>query len=96
MRTERPSDDLQDHKLVPIPWRKNVIQPPGRKLRFGIIGIDDGLVTVHPPVERALNMTKQALEKQGHEVFTWSAAEDHPVIVKVRSYSIDNLQSSSD
>ncbi|KAK5216376.1 hypothetical protein LTR72_010549 [Exophiala xenobiotica] len=71
-----------DHKLVPIPWRKNVIQPPGRKLRFGIIGIDDGLVTVHPPVERALKMTKQALEKQGHEVFTWSAAEDHPVIVK--------------
>ncbi|KIW21475.1 hypothetical protein PV08_02055 [Exophiala spinifera] len=71
-----------DHKVVPIPWRKNVIQPPGRKLRIGIIGIDDGLTTVHPPVERALNMTRAALEKAGHEVFTWSASEDHPVIAK--------------
>jgi hypothetical protein len=39
-------------------------------------------------------MTKQALKKQGHEVFTWSAAEDHPVIVKVMSLliRINNLQ----
>ena len=71
-----------DHKCLPIPWRNNVIQPPGRKLRFGLIGIDDGLVTVHPPVERALNMTKTALERQGHEVIPWST-EDHEAIVKV-------------
>jgi amidase len=71
-----------DHKCVPIPWRKNVIQPAGRKLRLGLIGADDGLVTVHPPVERALNMTKAALEKQGHEVVMWST-EDHEALVKV-------------
>lgn len=71
-----------DHKCLPIPWRKNVIQPPGRKLRFGLIGIDDGLVTVHPPVERALNMTRAALERGGHEVIPWST-EDHEALVKV-------------
>src|ERR1700754_2306452 len=62
-----------DHKCLPIPWRINVVQPPGRKLRFGLIGIGDGLVTVHPSVERALNMTKTALERQGHVVvIPWS------------------------
>lgn len=76
----RPWD--YDHKALPIPWRKNVIQPPGRKLRFGIIGVDDGLVHCHPPVERALNITKSALEKQGHEVIPWSP-EGHEVIIKV-------------
>jgi amidase len=71
-----------DHKCLPIPWRKNVIQPPGRKLRFGLIGDNDGLVHVHPPVERALNMTKVALEAQGHEIIPWST-QDHEAIVKV-------------
>lgn len=79
-----------DHKALPIPWRKNVIQPPGRKLRFGIIGIDDGLVTVHPPVERALNITKAALEKQGHEVFDW-LPQDHEALIKVRQSGRDNV-----
>ena len=74
-----------DHKCLPIPWRKNVIQPPGRKLRFGWIGVEDSLVHCHPPVERALNLTKAALEKQGHEVITWST-EDHEAIVKVGSH----------
>jgi amidase len=75
-----------DHKCVPIPWRKNVIQPPGRKLRLGMIGNNDGLVHVHPPIERALQMTKEALEMQGHEVVPWST-EDHEALVKVRKRS---------
>ena len=71
-----------DHKVLPIPWRKNVIQPPSRKLRFGLIGNHDGLVHCHPPVERALGTVKKALENQGHEVVDWST-EDHDVITKV-------------
>jgi len=70
-----------DHKCVPIPWRKNII-PPGRKLRFGLVGSDDGMVTCHPPVERALNMVKKALEGQGHEVVPWPT-DDHKPIVEV-------------
>lgn len=61
-----------DHKCLPIPWRKNVIQPQGRKLRLGLIGANDGYVTVHPPVERALQIVRKVLEDQGHEVIDWS------------------------
>ena len=70
-----------DHKCLPIPWRKNVIQPKGRKLRLGLVGADDGLVTCHPPVERALGIVRRAVEKQGHEIVPWSTS-DHPDLVK--------------
>lgn len=61
----------RDPKCLPIPWRMNVLQPKGRKLRVGFVGRDDGYVTCHPPVERALNVTRRALEEAGHEVIDW-------------------------
>lgn len=70
-----------DHKCLPIPWRKNVIQPKGRKLRLGFIGAHDGLVHVHPPVLRALNTTQKALEDAGHEIVSWSP-KLHEIIYK--------------
>ncbi|KAL2429753.1 Acetamidase [Exophiala dermatitidis] len=79
--SEQVSPWEYDHKCLPIPWRKGVIQPSGRKLRIGLIGIDDGLVTCHPPVERALKITREALEREGHEVVPWST-QDHEAIVK--------------
>ena len=60
-----------DSKCLPMPWRKDVLQPSGRKLRLGILGSHDGAVTCHPPVERALRMTRQALLDAGHEVVEW-------------------------
>ncbi len=80
--SEQAAPWFLDHKVLPIPWRKNVIQPPGRKLRFGLIGNHDGLVCCHPPVERALGMVKKALESQGHEIVPW-APDDHDVMTKV-------------
>ena len=65
-----------DPKCVPIPWRGDVIEPKGRKLRFGIVLNNDGEITVHPPIDRGLAMTKKALEAAGHEVFEW-APTDH-------------------
>lgn len=70
-----------DHKCLPIPWRRDVIQPKGRKLRLGLVGIDDGLVTCHPPVDRALGTVRKVLEDGGHDVIPWTTA-DHPEIVK--------------
>lgn len=70
-----------DHKALPIPWRENVIQPQGRKLRIGIVGDHDGLVRAHPPIKRALQMTKKALIASGHHVIDWSPTE-HTEIVK--------------
>jgi amidase len=81
MLSERSSPWTLDHKCLPIPWRTNVIRPKGRKLRLGLVGPHDSLVTCHPPVERALDMVKKALESQGHEVIPWETS-DHPEIVK--------------
>jgi len=81
MLSERSSPWTLDHKCLPIPWRTNVIQPKGRKLRLGLVGPHDSLVTCHPPVERALDMVKKALESQGHEIIPWETS-DHPEVVK--------------
>jgi hypothetical protein len=40
----------------------------GEALCFGIMW-DDGVVFPHPPIRRALEMTKAALEKAGHKGF---------------------------
>ena len=40
----------------------------GKNLCFGIMW-DDGVVVPHPPIKRALEMTKSALEKAGHKGF---------------------------
>lgn len=75
-----------DPKCLAIPWKKDVIQPKGRKLRLGIILDNDGEVTVHPPISRGLLMAKAALEAEGHEVFEWSP-NDHPEMVRTMNSS---------
>jgi amidase len=79
-----------DPKCVPVPWREDVIQPKGRKLRFGIISDNDGQVSVHPPIVRGLAMTKAAIEAAGHEVFEWTPT-DHPEISQVLNSSFHTL-----
>ncbi|KIV93494.1 hypothetical protein PV10_04705 [Exophiala mesophila] len=71
----------RDYKCVPIPWRNNVIQPQGRKLRLGLIGNNDGSVHCHPPVERALNFTAEKLKAAGHTIIPWTP-KNHDVINK--------------
>jgi len=41
----------------------------GKNLCFGIMW-DDGAIVPHPPIRRALEMTKMALEKAGHKGFS--------------------------
>lgn len=60
-----------DPKMVPIPWRQDVIQPKGRPLRLAFMPCNDGTVTCYPPIERALKMAKEALINAGHEVIDW-------------------------
>ncbi|KAI1939307.1 Sterol 3-beta-glucosyltransferase [Ophidiomyces ophidiicola] len=68
-----------DPKMVPIPWRRNVIKPKGRKLKFGLFPCNDGLATCHPPVERALKITVKALKDAGHEVVDWKPIDPEGV-----------------
>jgi len=79
-----------DPKCVPIPWRGDVIEPKGRKLRFGIVLDNDGEISIHPPIVRGLAMTKKALEAAGHEVFEW-VPTDHPEITQELNSSFYTL-----
>lgn len=53
-----------DVTCAPIPWRN--LGALGRKISIGIMQWD-GVVMPHPPVLRALEHTRQTLEKAGHE-----------------------------
>lgn len=54
-----------------MPWRSQDEHYKTRKLRIGVIRETDGVVTVHPPVDRALDLAISALKADGHEVFDW-------------------------
>ncbi|KAI6038345.1 amidase signature domain-containing protein [Pisolithus marmoratus] len=54
-----------DHTCIPLSWRPANIR--GRKLRFGVIW-DDGIAPPTPACRRALQVTVDALQKQGHDV----------------------------
>ncbi|KAB8342779.1 hypothetical protein FH972_022377 [Carpinus fangiana] len=73
-----------DPKALPIPWRAGPhVTPTNRPLRLAILPpAADGLVTAHPPIERALRLTRAALEAAGHTVVDWDTT-DHPEIVKM-------------
>ena len=58
---------LTDPGVLPIPWRKPFEIDSGMKLSFGFMDFD-GVVRPHPPITRALNMVKDALQATGHEV----------------------------
>ncbi|OQV08962.1 hypothetical protein CLAIMM_13157 [Cladophialophora immunda] len=51
--------------VVPLPWRD--VQAPKGKLSVGLWEFD-GVVTPHPPIQRALRETAQKLISAGHEV----------------------------
>lgn len=68
---------LSDAKVHNIPWREELFEEGQvKKLCFGVIRFDQ-IVHVTPPVQRAINMAINALEKAGHQVIEWDTT-DHP------------------
>jgi amidase len=60
---------LHDPLVSEIAWRDaNVVD--GQALCFAIMK-DDGVVTPHPPLIRAIDMVVKAIQKQGHKVIKW-------------------------
>ncbi|TID20558.1 putative glutamyl-tRNA(Gln) amidotransferase subunit A [Venturia nashicola] len=59
-----------DPLVVEIPWRAEQEKLP-EKLVFGVVRYD-GVVGVTPPIRRALEITIDAVKKQGHEVIEWT------------------------
>ena len=66
---------LYDPLCNEIPWREdheNQIHQIIRtsKLTFGILK-HDGVITPHPPIQRAIDIVVKALEDRGHKVIEW-------------------------
>ncbi|KAI5478091.1 Amidase domain-containing protein [Pseudohyphozyma bogoriensis] len=67
---------LTDPLVTRKPWSEDLYKlaehgGEDAKLCFALM-VDDGTVKPMPPYARALEMTKQALEKAGHKVIEWS------------------------
>lgn len=55
-----------DQHTAPVPWRSSLASLRAKRLRIGFV-LDDGLVRVQPPIERAVRETVDALRAVGHE-----------------------------
>ncbi|KIV79229.1 hypothetical protein PV11_06799 [Exophiala sideris] len=63
-----------DPKVTPIPWRRESYEDvQTRPLTIGVLP-DDGVVKVHPPIERVLNEMVAKLKTAGHEIVQWSSS----------------------
>jgi amidase len=58
-----------DPKVSPIEWREDVFEATksSKKLTFGVLR-NDGVCTPHPPIQRGIERTVEALKSAGHEV----------------------------
>ncbi|KAJ0419072.1 amidase signature domain-containing protein [Aspergillus carlsbadensis] len=65
---------LHDPYALPIPWRSEKEYNPrnelGYKPAFGYLA-NDGVLTPHPPVSRAMEIVKEALANKGHQLIEW-------------------------
>lgn len=60
-----------DPNVTPIPWQMQTYEEiQSRRLTIGVL-IDDGVVKVHPPIERALKELIVKLEAAGHDIIPW-------------------------
>jgi amidase len=63
-----------DAQLPPIPWQEHTFEDfSQRSLVIGIMP-DDGVVRVHPPIERVFRETVTKLEGAGHEIVQWDTS----------------------
>lgn len=55
-----------DPRILPVPWRKELAEPPKAPLKLAFI-FDDGVVKPQPPVARAIREVADKLKAAGHE-----------------------------
>lgn len=75
-----------DPRCICLPWRSNMYDDMfSRPLTVGLI-LDDGVVRVHPPVDRALKFVAEKLKEHGHEVIPWNTSVHKDILnIQVRS-----------
>ena len=82
-----------DPAVIPKPWDASAHSTmQSRPLTIGIM-YDDGVVKVHPPIERALYEMTQLLKSAGHEVLKWDSSL-HADCIRVMDqyYSADGCE----
>jgi amidase len=77
-----------DPQLPPIPWRENVFQDFSTRLLVVGAMLDDGVVKVHPPIERVFCELVTKLKAAGHEVVEWDSSLNSKCIDIMVSASI--------
>lgn len=79
-----------DPKVLPLPWREDAYREmQSRPLVFGLL-IDDGVVKVHPPIERVVQEVAAKLREAGHEVIDWDAT-GHAECIRIMVSQIHTL-----
>jgi amidase len=63
-----------DPQLPPLAWKDDIFQDFSRRsLVIGLM-LDDGMVKVHPPIERVFRELSQKLAAAGHELVPWDSS----------------------
>ncbi|KAI9369784.1 amidase signature domain-containing protein [Aspergillus egyptiacus] len=79
-----------DPKCPPLNWNENAFNDiQSRPMVIGLI-LDDGVVKVHPSIERVLRDLVDKLQLKGHEVVNWDTS-DHQGYINLldRYYTVD-------
>ncbi|KAI9923569.1 hypothetical protein MW887_008578 [Aspergillus wentii] len=64
-----------DPKCPPLPWNDNAFEEiQTRPMVIGLV-LDDGVVKVHPPIERTLMELTKKLKANGHEIVLWDTSD---------------------
>ncbi|KAL8763517.1 MAG: hypothetical protein Q9184_000729 [Pyrenodesmia sp. 2 TL-2023] len=80
---------LHDPLVHPMPWRESsAILPSEPRLTFAVLR-HDGVVSLHPPIRRAIETVVESLQKQGHKVIAWdppSHRRGEEIVLKAWTY----------
>jgi len=84
---------LHDPLVHEIPWREDQEKQisdlaSSSKLAFAFMK-HDGIITPHPPIQRAMDIALKTLEKQGHKIIEWEPPahkRGHDIIGKVYTF----------
>ncbi|KAI9040904.1 amino acid/polyamine transporter [Aspergillus affinis] len=83
----------RDPRCAPLEWNERAFQSVQiRPMVVGLI-LDDGVVKVHPPIERVLRQLATKLQAAGHELLVWDAS-DHLEYIRLmdRYYTADGCE----
>lgn len=71
---------MLDPRVTPLPWREDIYHEiQSRPLTIGVL-VDDGVVKVHPPIERVLRDLEAKLKAAGHDIVVWDSSHHRECI----------------